>query len=280
MNTRTIVVLAIIASASPVWAAQTRKSKEPPAAAPVKVSPEAPSLTKVVPYGPRDVIRLNTRLRYSTLIVLPKDEVILDYVCGDKELWVIDGEQNFAYVKPAKEGIESNLNLVTQSGNIYSFILNEVSGIPGKTADLKVFVEPTDPALLETARAPRRLVSLQELEDARRDLQEAQNEIARLKTEQAEAVDRRVTEFVKNVRFPYRFEAGKKPFNVRAMYHDDRFTYIQARPEETPTLVELRDNKPNLVNFSLAGDRYVADRIIDGGYLVIGKKRLPFAREE
>ena len=60
-----------------------------------------------------------------------------------------------------------------------------------------------------------------------------------------------------NVRFPYHFEAGKKPFSVRAMYHDDRFTYIQARPEETPTLYELKDGQPNLVNFTYKDGVYV-----------------------
>ena len=44
--------------------------------------------------------------------------------------------------------------------------------------------------------------------------------------------------------------------------------------------MELRDGKPNLVNFTLSNDRYVADRVIDRGYLVIGKAKLPFARED
>ena len=287
MNYRPLVALVLLASAGPVFADQTHKSKaKEPSVATATASgtkastPEPPALTKVVPYSQRDVIRLNTRLRYTTLIVLPKDEVILDYVCGDKELWVIDGEQNFAYVKPAKEGLETNLNLVTQSGNIYSFILTEVSATPTKTADLKVFVEPTDPTILDAARSPRRLVSVQELDEYRRQAQVAKEETARLKLEQDDVVAQRAAEFVKNVRFAYRFEAGKKPFHVRAMYHDDRFTYIQARPEETPTLMELRDGKPNLVNFTYTNDRYVADRIVDRGYLVIGKEKLPFSRED
>ena len=46
----------------------------------------------------------SARLRFTTLIVLPKAEQILDFVCGDKEFWVVNGAQNFAYVKPAKAG--------------------------------------------------------------------------------------------------------------------------------------------------------------------------------
>src|SRR5438270_4952546 len=70
-----------------------------------------------VQYTDQEVIRIKTKMRYMTLIILPKDEQILDFTCGDKDWWVINGTQNFAYVKPAKAGAETNLNLVTASGN-------------------------------------------------------------------------------------------------------------------------------------------------------------------
>jgi type IV secretion system protein VirB9 len=82
------------------------------------------------------------------------------------------------------------------------------------------------------------------------------------------------------MRFPYRFEAGKKPFFVRAMYNDDKFTYIQARPEETPALYEVQDGKPNLVNFEYKEGVYVVAKILERGYLVIGKQKLSFTRED
>ena len=61
----------------------------------------------------RSVIPLQTRLRYTTMIVLPDGEEILDVICGDKDFWVISAVQNIAHVKPAKAGAETNLNLVT-----------------------------------------------------------------------------------------------------------------------------------------------------------------------
>ena len=82
------------------------------------------------------------------------------------------------------------------------------------------------------------------------------------------------------MRFSYRFEAGKKPFNVRAMYNDDKFTYIQARPEETPALYEVKDGKPNLVDFSYKNGVYVVTKILDEGYLAIGKQKLAFKRQD
>ena len=66
----------------------------------------------------RSVIPLHTKIRYTTMIVLPDDEEILDVVCGDKDFWVISATQNIAHVKPAKEGAATNLNLVTASGTV------------------------------------------------------------------------------------------------------------------------------------------------------------------
>ena len=74
------------------------------------------------------LIPLQTRLRYTTMIVLPEGEEILDVICGDKDFWVISSTQNIAHVKPAKEGATTNLNLVTASGAVYSFLLTEKSG--------------------------------------------------------------------------------------------------------------------------------------------------------
>ncbi len=286
MNARLIVVFVSVFAATQASADQKSKAhaKEPPpsaSVAPIKMAPatDPPSPTKAVSYSPRDVVRVNVRLRYTTLIVLPKDEVILDFVCGDKDLWVINGEQNFAYVKSAKEGAETNLNLITAAGNIYSFVLSEISGTK-EIGDLKVFVERADSAMADAAQGPRRLVSARELEEVRLEAQLARDETKRVKETAQEAIDQGISQFVTNVRFAYRFDAGKKPFYVRAMYHDDRFTYIQARPEETPTLIELKEGKPNLVSFSYKNGVYVADRILDRGYLVVGKAKLPFSREE
>src|ERR1700682_4182347 len=86
----------------------------------------------------RSVIPLQTRLRYTTMIVLPEDEEILDVICGDKDFWVISATHNMAHVKPAKEGAATNVNLVTGSGAVYSFLVSEKGGT--STADLKVYV--------------------------------------------------------------------------------------------------------------------------------------------
>ena len=258
----------------------TPAQKPNSAVPPTPAGPDASPRAKVVSYSDRDVIPVKAKLRYTTLIVLPKDEEILDFTCGDKEFWIVNGNQNFAYVKPAKEGAQTNLNLVTASGNVYSFVLSEVSGVTGAEPDLKVFVEVKDAALSASTAASPKFVSAREAEETRAQLERAQEETRHVKATSQAAIDAGIARFVTNVRFAYRFEAGKKPFSVRAMYHDDDHTYIQARPEETPALYELKDNKPNVVNFDYRDGVYVVDKVLDSGYLAIGKRRLRFTREE
>src|SRR5437899_5367888 len=65
--------------------------KTAPVAAPVSPPPPADgeAAARVVQYAEKDVVKLKAKLRYTTLIVLPKNEKILDFTCGDKDFWVI-----------------------------------------------------------------------------------------------------------------------------------------------------------------------------------------------
>src|SRR5687768_5473103 len=92
----------------------------------------------------RNVIPLNTRLRYTTMIVLPEGDEILDVICGDRDFWVVSAVQNVAHVKPAKADAETNLNLVTARGTIYSFLLKEKTG--AGQPDLKIYVNASEAA--------------------------------------------------------------------------------------------------------------------------------------
>jgi type IV secretory pathway VirB9-like protein len=249
-----------------------------PANAPAPRLPAIEPQVKRVDYAERDVVRVNTKLRYTTILVLPKNELILDVTCGDRDYWVVNGTQNLAYVKPAKAGSETNLNLIAASGNIYSFLLKEVS--PEGAPDIKVFVDVQDEPMLKAADGPPRFVSSQVVEDYRQQVEIAKKETRETKEAAQGAIDRGISQFVSNVRFPYRFEAGKKPFFVRAIYTDEKFTFIQARPEETPTLYEVKDGQPNLVNFEYKNGVYVVQKVLDQGYLAIGKEKLTFKRED
>ena len=258
---------------------------------PAKIEPPSaitvPAATKVVQVGDRDVISVQSRLRFTTMIVLPKEETILDFVCGDKEFWVVNGSQNFAFVKPAKENSQTNLNLITASGNVYSFTLTEGGGtLP---PDLKVFVEPKGEGQLASIKGQPRFVAAASIDDYRRQLEMVQDAAVKARTEADEAIatakKRSYTEiamaragFPASIKFDYRY-TDQAEFRVAAIYRDDKFTYIRANPQETPALYELKDDKPSLIQFQFADGLYTVPKIVDRGYLAIGKKKMHFTRE-
>jgi type IV secretion system protein VirB9 len=110
------------------------------AISPVSPARAATEAARVVKYAKEDIVPVRAKLRFSTLIVLPEDEEILDFTTGDKEFWIINGSHNLCYVHPAQAGIRSNLNLITAAGHVYSFVLTEISNDPSAEPDLKIFV--------------------------------------------------------------------------------------------------------------------------------------------
>jgi len=75
-------------------------------------------------------------------------------------------------------------------------------------------------------------------------------------------------------------KASRDPFLVSAVYHDDTFTYIKSAAREKPALYEIKDGKPNLINFQFENGVYIAPKVIDDGYLVIGKNKVTFRRRD
>ena len=69
------------------------------------------------------------------------------------------------------------------------------------------------------------------------------------------------------------------PFNVTAIYHDDRFTYIEAAPEEAPSVYEVKDGKPSPDPVHVQGRPLHDSEDPDDGYLRVGKSELKFHRE-
>jgi type IV secretory pathway VirB9-like protein len=221
----------------------------------------------------RSVIPLQTRLRFTTMIVLPEADEILDVICGDKDYWVISATQNIAHVKPAKEGAATNLNLVTASGTVYSFLLTERNGT--SSPDLKVYVnaDPSAPTGKPRYYSAAQVATLEE------QLAEARAA--------AEASTRRATETVAafqqhypaRLQFPYAPPRYAKPFLVRAIWHDGQFTYIKADATELPALYEVKDGKPALLNFQVQQGTFVVPKVLESGYLALGTQRFPFAQQ-
>ena len=77
---------------------------------------------RTVKYAAKDIVSVRAKVRFTTLVVLPANERILDFVVGDKDFWIVEGVQNFCYVKPAKQNSSTNVTLITAAGNVYSLV--------------------------------------------------------------------------------------------------------------------------------------------------------------
>jgi type IV secretion system protein VirB9 len=224
---------------------------------------------RIVKYHANDIVSVHARMHYTTLIELPSTEKILQVATGDKDFWIIDTVGNYCFLHPAKEGIQSNLNLITDKGTVYSFTLDD-TGSAGP--DLKVVIEPSDPSSLAAANGATKLVPATEVDAARAQVQAAQSHAT-------EAVEQFRADYpTQALQFDYVFKK-ENPFAVTAIYHDDKFTYIKSSASEKFSVYELKDGKPDLITFQLKDGTYVISTVVDKGYLQIGNHKLEFQRK-
>jgi len=217
----------------------------------------------------RNLIQLHTRIRYTTMVILPDDEEILDVVCGDRDFWVISAAQNIAHIKPAKEGAATNLNLVTAKGTVYSFLLTE-----GKAAqpDLKVYVT-ADP---NAQPAKPKYVSVSQVNALEAQLTETRATIEKVQHRTDDEIATFKQQYPAALQFVYGTPKYEKPFLVRSIWNDGQFTYIKTDAKELPALYEVKDGQPSLVNFQVQGGTYVVPKVLERGYLTLGKDKLSF----
>jgi type IV secretion system protein VirB9 len=220
----------------------------------------------------RTLIALTTKLRYTTMILLPEHEEILDVVCGDRDFWVISAAQHIAHVKPAKEGAATNLNLVTTSGRVYSFLLTEQTSAD---PDLKVYVT-ADPSI---AIGPKKFYSVADMAALEAEVTAARAAATAAEQRAQDAIAAFKRDYPAALHFVYPVTKYARPFFVRAVWHDGQFTYIKADATELPALYEMKDGSPAVVNFQVEHGTYVVPKVIERGYLALGKARFEFQQE-
>jgi type IV secretory pathway VirB9-like protein len=226
---------------------------------------------RTVQYHSQEIIPIRAKVKYTTLIELPTTEKIMEAATGDKDFWIVDVVGNFCFVHPAKQGISSNLNLITDKGNIYSFTLQDISAL-STTPDLKVIVEPADRSAIVAASGPPQFVPAAQLEQSRQQLAVLQSHVE-------QAVDEYKSAYPTRLKFDYAYKANEAPFDIQSIYHDDKFTYIKTNAPEKFSVYEMKDGKPNLVTYDLREGTYIIPKIMNSGYVELGKKRMEFTRK-
>jgi type IV secretory pathway VirB9-like protein len=225
---------------------------------------------RTVQYHSQDIVAIRAKVKYTTLIVVPATEKIMEAATGDKDFWIVDVVGSFCFVHPAKPGISTNLNLITDKGNIYSFTLQDIS-TQGGEPDLKVLIQPADQSSITASAGPAQYVPAAQLEQTKQQL-------ATLQSHVTQAVDEYKSAYPLQLKFDYTFK-NEDPFAVQSIYHDDKFTYIKTTASEKFSVYEMKDGKPDLINYDLRDGTYIIPKIVDKGYIEIGKKHMDFSRK-
>ena len=225
---------------------------------------------RTVQYHSQDIVPIRAKVKFTTLIVVPATEKIMEAATGDKDFWIVDVVGSFCFVHPAKPNISSNLNLITDKSNIYSFTLQDITSIGGDP-DLKVIIQPADQSSMTASTGPAQYVPAAQLAQTREQLTALQSHVT-------QAVDEYKSVYPLSLKFDYSFKS-EEPFAIQSIYHDDKFTYIKTNAQEKFSVYEMKDGKPDLINYDLRDGTYIIPKIVDKGYVELGKKHMDFSRK-
>ena len=196
----------------------------------------------------------------------------MEAATGDKDFWVVDVVGNFCFVHPAKAGHQLESQPHHRQGQHLQLHPAGRVRYQRMTPDLKVIVEPADQSSIVAASGPPQFVPAAQLEQSKQQLAAVEAHIA-------QAVDEYKSAYPLSLKFDYSFHANQAPFDIEAIYHDDKFTYIKTNAPEKFSVYEMRDGKPNLITYELNNGTYIIPKVMDSGYVELGKKRLEFTRK-
>jgi type IV secretory pathway VirB9-like protein len=64
------------------------------------VSAAAEASARTVSYHSQDIVPIRAKVKYTTLIVVPPTEKIMEAAVGDKDFWIVDVVGNFCFLHP------------------------------------------------------------------------------------------------------------------------------------------------------------------------------------
>jgi type IV secretion system protein VirB9 len=249
-----------------------------------QLQPNAPRTVVIVETETPPIIR--TGLLQSTLIVLPPEEKVATLFGGDIVGWVFDGghvASRFVSIKPKTANASTDVHIVSDHGNDYTFQLKEISSDADPHFDSKVFVSPGDkqakenliqlPVFVPAAEVQEKIGRLQKEAEAARAAEAAGRKAVETEAEQYRS------HYPGRLHFDYVWDrqTGNK-LGLQQIWRDDKFTYLRGQFQETPALYELKDGKGSLVNWDFDAGLYTVPKTVYQGYLAIGKQRMDFRR--
>ena len=117
------------------------------------------------------------------------------------------------------------------------------------------------------------------MQQLQQEVDAARAQVTTAEQQARESIARERDAYPTQLRFTYGAPRYEKPFYVRAIWHDGQFTYVKTDATELPALYEVKDGSPSLLNFQVRNGTYVVPKVLDRGYLAIGKAQFNFGTQ-
>ena len=226
---------------------------------------------------------VTARVRHVVAIVLPVGVGIVEVVSGDAEYWDVTAAANMAFVRPLREGIRSNVLILTDTGAILPLVVIEEAHTEAAGRAVATVVRLDVPAEPATAG----LVAGEEVRAARQRAAAAWAEVSAAEERAAERLaaarfaavaelDEIRESYPRRLEFVYRLPAvaATAPWHVEAMWHDGDRTFIRSAAEGMVVL-DWIDGALVEVEASMSGRGwYVVPRVLGLGALDVGGQRV------
>ena len=229
-------------------------------------------------YKPNKIFKVRLRQYMSTLIHLPKDEVILAISVGDSSTYEITplGKDipNMLSVKGIYAGTDTSLIVIGKSARIYNFYLRTDPIDSEYTPDFTVYVNTPQPATLQSFQ-------FTEITNITHDTAAENNDSAgEDKAQLVEAVQkaaRSKPDYLKTlpvsgeINTQYKIQGDRQsaviaPYGV---YDDGNFTYFDYRGQvgdQLPTLYKVVDGFDSVINYRMDKGFLVAEALGGEGW--------------
>ena len=196
-------------------------------------------------------------LRVCVIEMEAGEKLVGEPQIGDSVRWIIspatsgraDFETSMIVVKPRQPGLDTNLLVTTDRRAYYLRLISKPDEYLARIA----FAYPEE----EVSKWKAQLAK----DDQRR--KEERERVARLADEPAE-----------DFYFAYTIRGGDENIKPVRVFDDGRKTFIQmtanAAHRELPVLTVIDSEGPEMVNYRVKGDMYIADRLFERGVLILG----------
>ena len=195
-------------------------------------------------------------LRVCVLELEPGEKMVGEPHIGDSVRWTISPaaagkpEAQMIVIKPKQAGLDTNLLVPTDRRAYYVRLVSKPDDYLARVA----FAYPDE-------------------ENAKWQQHFQQEEVQRRK-QQAESSVIAPVDSIESLYFDYRVSGGDEYLRPVRVVDDGRKTFVQMPAGttvwETPVLVVVGTNGPEMVNYRVKGDMYIVDRLFERGALILG----------